>query len=67
MTDKAGKARMNLKCSKVQEAITVQKVHKSALTFSAHEPSFHNHNLWMRKNWHQEPHFPEGYSGKIPY
>lgn len=65
MTDKAGKARTNLKCSKMQEAVTVQKLHKS--TFSSHEPSFCNHNLWMRKNRHQEPHFPEGNSGKIPH
>lgn len=49
---------MNLKCRKPHKRYT------TPLVLSSHGLSFHNHNLWLRKN--QEPHFLKLNSSKIP-
>jgi len=64
MTDKARKTRMNLQFRK---PLQFKRYTSLPLVFSSHDPSFYNHNLWMRKNQHHKPRFAEGNSDRIPY
>lgn len=56
-----------LSAIKCRELLQFKRYTSLPLSFSSHEPSFHNRNLWMRKSQHQKPRFPEGNSGKIPF